>query len=129
MPARPAGHRLGLVDARDRVEMVAEIAGCGEIRRPAVFVAAIAGDRRRRGEGLVEPRAVLGVEREAESREVVGAVLALAEPRADDGRGDRLVLEHPARRDIGDRDAMLSRDLARPRAGWPGTPPSRRRRR
>ena len=46
--------------------MVAEIARGGEERRPAVFVAAIAGDRRRRRKGGVERGVVLGVEREAE---------------------------------------------------------------
>ena len=88
--------------------MMAEVAGRGQERRAAVFVAAIAGDRLRRGERRVDQRAVLVVEGEGEDAEIVGAVLALAEPRADDDGGDRRLLEHPARRDIGDRDAMLA---------------------
>ena len=37
-------------------------------------------------------------------------MLALGDPRADDRGGDRLVLQHPARRDVGDRDAVLVGD-------------------
>ena len=62
--------------------------------------------RRRRRHGLVDGVAVAGVEGEGEEREVGGAVLALAEARADDDGGDGGLLQHPAGRDIGDGDAM-----------------------
>ena len=73
----------------------------------------------RRREGCVERGVVVGIEREAEDLEVVGAVLALAEPRADDRCGDGLVLEHPARGDVGDRDAVLRWRCRRRRARMP----------
>ena len=37
-------------------------------------------------------------------------MLALAEAGADDRRGDGRLVEHPARRDIGQRSAVLLRD-------------------
>ena len=80
--------------------MMAEIAGGGEEGRPAVFVAAIAGDALRGGQRRVDHRAVGGVEGEGEEPEIVGAVLALAEPGADDDRADRRLLEHPAGGDV-----------------------------
>src|SRR6266478_9894709 len=43
------------------------------------------------------------------------AMLALAEPRADDHRADCFLLEHPPRGDVGDRDAVLDRDGLRRR--------------
>ncbi len=63
------------------------------------------GMRLRLGQGLVDRRPVVVVEGEGEEGGVVGPVLALAEARADDRRRDRRLFEHPARRDIGDRDA------------------------
>jgi hypothetical protein len=69
-----AGHRLLLVDLRQRVEVVAQVAAGGEEGRPAVLVAAVAGDPLRAGEGRSEQRAVFVVEREVEDLQVVGAV-------------------------------------------------------
>ncbi len=106
-----AWHRLGPVDRRDRPEMMAEVAGGGEIGRPAILVAAVAGDRRHRRESLGEARAILRVERKAEDFEVVGTMLALAQAGADDRRRDGVVFEHPAGRDVGDRDAVPVGDL------------------
>jgi len=66
-----AGHRLLLVDLRQRVEVVAQVAAGGEEGRPAVLVAAVAGDPLRAGEGRSEQRAVFVVEREVEDLQVV----------------------------------------------------------
>ena len=66
---------------------MAEIARGGEERRPAIFVAAIARERRR-----VAPaprrsrRGPASSSAKREGPQIVGAVLALAEPRADDRR-------------------------------------------
>src|SRR5690606_30426492 len=88
--------------------MVAEVAGGGEVGRLAVLVAAVARDGRGRGESGIEPRPILGVQREAEHLQIVVTVLALAESRADDGRRNSLMLQHPARRHVGERDAVLA---------------------
>ena len=87
---------------------MAEVAGRGEERRPSVLVAAVAGKLAEARLGLGQPRPIRGVERERKQPERVAAVLALAEPRADDDRGDRLLLEHPARGDVGHGDAVRS---------------------
>ena len=68
------------------------------------------GIRRVAAERLVDERLVVVVEGEGEEGRVVGPVLALAEPRADDDRRDGGLLEHPAGRDVGDGDAVLARD-------------------
>ena len=91
--------------------MVAEVAGRGEEGRPAVLVAAVAGDAGGLREGGVDARTILLVEREGEQAQIVGPVLALAQPRADDDGGDRRLLQDPAGRDIGDRDAVAARHL------------------
>ena len=59
----------------------------------------------------VDARAVLLVEGEGEQAQIVGPVLALAQPRADDDGGDRRLLQDPAARDVGDRDAVAVRHL------------------
>ena len=115
MRSRPGRSGIGsaLIDLRQAVEVMAEVARGGEKGRPAIFVAAIAGDAlRRRPSAASISRAVLVVEGEREEPQIVGAVLALAEPGADDDRGDRRLLEHPAGGDVGDRHAVLARDLA-----------------
>jgi hypothetical protein len=56
---------------------------------------------------LAETGVIGFVQGESKECEVVAAMLALAESRADDHRGDRILLEHPARGDVGDRDAVL----------------------
>ena len=69
------------------------------------------------------------IECEREQLEIVGAVLALAETRADDDRRHRRLLEHPARRDVG-RSTRRAAVRCRPaREGSPAAPPSRRWRR
>ena len=93
------------------LEMMAEVARRGEEGRPAILVAAVAGNTGGVGQGGVDARMVLVVEGEGEQAQIVGPVLALAEPRADDDRGHRRLLEHPAGRDVGDRDAVAARDL------------------
>jgi hypothetical protein len=58
---------------------------------------------------------VLRVQREAEEARLSGAVVAFGQPRADDHGADRRMLQHPARRDVGDGDAVPPgdrRDLA-----------------
>ena len=95
--------------------MVAQISGGGEEWRLPVFVTAIAGDLAQQRLRLGETRPVGIVQRKPEQREVVAAMLALAEPRADDHRADCFLLEHPARGDVGDRDAVLDRDGLRRR--------------
>ena len=50
-----------------------------------------------------------------EQTQIVGPVLALAGPGADDHRGHRRLLEHPARGDVGDRDAVPARHLGQRR--------------
>ena len=49
---------------------------------------------------------VFGVERKTEHRHVAGPVLALAQPRADDHRPDRLLFKYPAQGHRRDRHAM-----------------------
>src|SRR5688572_5101512 len=39
-------------------------------------------------------------------------MFALGDPRPDDGGTHRIVVQHPARRDVGDRHAVPFRDLA-----------------
>ena len=78
--------------------------------RTAVLVAAIAGDAGGGGKCFVDRGEVLGVEGEGEQSGVVGAVLALAQPCADDDGGHGCLLQHPAGRDIGDRDGVLLGD-------------------
>ena len=46
----------------------------------------------------------------AKSLQIVRTMLALAQPGADDDRGDRRLFQHPASRDIGDGDLVLARD-------------------
>ena len=68
--------------------MVTEIAGCGEERRPPVFVTAIARNLAHRCLRVGEPGLVGVVQRKSEQRQVVAAMFALAEPCADDHRAD-----------------------------------------
>ena len=88
--------------------MVAQIARGGQEGRPAIFIAAIAFDAFRRLERAIDQAAVLFIERKAEDPQIVGTVLALAQAGADDDGSDRLLLQHPARCDIGNRDAVLA---------------------
>ena len=57
-----AGHRRRLVELRHLAEVMAEIARRGQEGRPAIFVAAIAGNARARGEGAVQDAKVIGPE-------------------------------------------------------------------
>ena len=91
--------------------MVAEVARGGEEGRPAILVAAVAGNAGGLREGGVDARTILLVEGEGEQAQIVGPVLALAEPRADDHGGDRRLLQDPAGRDVGDRDAVAAGHL------------------
>ncbi len=93
--------------------MVAEVARRGEVRRPAVFVAAIAWNIFCRAENFAEKRAVRVVECEIENMEIVGAMLALGDAGADYNTGDASMVENPAGRDIGDGDAVSLADLLR----------------
>ena len=73
--------------------------------------------RRARGEGLLECGAILRIEREGEEAQIVGPVLALAEPGADDHGGDRRLLAAPSasRRWRARRRARLAMAAAAPR--------------
>jgi hypothetical protein len=71
------------------------------------------------GKGFGQPRVVGFVEREVEELQVLGPVLAFQQARADDHRGHRRLLQHPARGQVGDRCAVPARDgvdRAQPRA-------------
>src|SRR5262249_51506367 len=70
-------------DAWQPRQMMTQIARRGEERRLSVFIAAVAGHRTQDRLRLGEPRAVGAVELEGEQREVVAAMLTLAESRAD----------------------------------------------
>jgi hypothetical protein len=86
--------------------MVAEIARSGKEGWPAILVAAVTGNAGGPRERGVDAGTVVIVEGEGEQAQIVGAMLAFAEPRTDDHRGDRRLLEDPAGRDVGDRDAV-----------------------
>ena len=87
---------------------MAEIAGCREERRFPVLIAAIAWHRLCCRQRLLDACHVGGIEREFEQALIVGAMLALAEPRADDHGGDCRLLHDPARGDVRDRNAVLA---------------------
>src|SRR5207249_12070962 len=109
------GTRSRLEDTRESRKVVTQITGSGQERRFSIFVTAITGNLAHPRLRLDEMRLVRVVQHESEQREVVAAMLALAEPRADDHRADRFLLEHPARGNVGDRDAVLDRDGLRRR--------------
>ena len=109
--------------------MVAEVAGGGEKRRATIFVAAVSRQRLCFRQRRVDRRPVLRIQLEAERLHIVPAVVALAEPRADDRR----------RRRRDDRASSASRHwrakrracrrLSRARTKCPETHSSRRSRR
>src|SRR5215207_2933592 len=90
--------------------MMREVAGSSQERRPAVFVAAVPAMRSRPREGLRETGPVLVVESEGENARIVGAVLALAKPCADDHSGNGGLVEHESCRHVGKRYAVLAGD-------------------
>ena len=91
---------------------MAQIAGCREERRFPVLIAAIARHGLCCCERLLDACHVGSIELEFEQALIVGAMLALAEPRADDHGGDRRLLHDPARGDVRDRDTVLSGNRA-----------------
>ena len=64
-PVGAAGGRRHAVDRRKAAQMMAEVAGRGQERRAPVLVAAVAGNAPGVGQRRVDPRMVLGIEREA----------------------------------------------------------------
>src|SRR5262245_7247922 len=88
---------LRLVNGGDSVERMAEIARCGQIRWPAIFIATVAGDWFRQAECGCQARFVFRIERDVEDLAIVVAMLALGNPRPDDRGGYRLVTKHPGR--------------------------------
>src|SRR5262249_25546095 len=109
---RPLRDRLGSVDFGKMREVMAEIARSGKKWRPAGFITAIAGNAPGVGGRARDPLAGFIVEQKMEDPEFVGAVLALAKAGADDDACHRLLIEHPARCDIGNRCAVLASDLS-----------------
>ena len=108
-PRRPCG---------SAVEMVAEIARRGQERRAAVFVAAVAGDAAWRRPA--RRRSARGPRRRARRRRArrLSARCSRSPSRAPTITArHRRLLEHPARRDVGDRHAVLARHLRRPPPG------------
>ena len=95
---------------------MAQIARGGEKRRPCGIRRR---NRRRAGSWRRAPRRsgpIVVVQREREDRQIVIRMVSLAEPRADDHRRDGRMIERPARRDVGDRDAVLRSRSRRARA-------------
>ena len=90
-PTLAMGERQCFIGRGDAGEVMAQIARGREEGGLPVFIAAIARNGRHGGEDGIEPRVVFGVEREAEGLQIVGAVLVLAQPGADDGGGDTLM--------------------------------------
>ena len=108
-----AAHRSARPDGRHRGEVVTQVAGRGEKRRPAVLVATVTGQAFGVGKGLCQQRAVFVIQREIEQLQVVRTVLRFTEAGAHDhGRHGRL-LEYPAARDVRHRYAVLRTNLAR----------------
>src|SRR6185436_19998586 len=74
-PRRPVGHRLGSINPRKALQVMAEVARGSEVGRAAILAAAVAGDpfcrRERRGDRLT----VGCVESEGEEAEIVAAVV------------------------------------------------------
>ena len=97
-------------DLRKALEVVREVACRREERRLAVLVAAVARHGREALDRRADLRAVRLVQAEAEDREVLLNVRGLAEPSADDDRGDGGLLHDVAHRDVGDRGAVLGAD-------------------
>ena len=58
--------------------------------------------------GRLQPRMVLLIERKAEDARVAAAVLAFTQARADDGSAHGRLLEHPAKRDRGNRHPVFA---------------------
>ena len=94
--SRTTRYRFRLVDGGDGVQMVAQITGCGEERRLAIFIAAIARDRPCLRKSCIEGGVILCVECKAEDIQIVIAVLTFAQTRPDDGGSHRLMFQHPA---------------------------------
>src|SRR5947207_180108 len=110
---RPFRHDLRLIDFRETRQMVAEITRCGEKRGLTIFIAAIAGDRLGLRQSGIDEAVIFLIECELEDLQIIRPVLALAEPRANYDASNRFLLEHPARRDIADRDTVLGRHFRR----------------
>ena len=111
--------------ARAPIDVMRQIAGRGQERRPAIFVAAIAGDRVQRRQRGADLGAVRIGEGERKHPQRFVDVFALAEPRADDHAGDAGLIEDEAPRDIG-HGRRGARPPMRPPSARAGAPPSRR---
>ena len=107
---RPIAGGPGLIRGREALDVMTEVAGGGEVRRPAVLVAAVAADGGERRRCLREARAVLVVENQREDPRVVLEVRPLPEPCADDDRSHRRLVEDGTAGDVRHGDPMLPRD-------------------
>ena len=74
---------MGGVRRGDGFQVVAQVAGGGEERWFAVFVAAVAGDGAQLCQGFLQVGAVCLIDREAEELAVVGDVLTTPQAGAD----------------------------------------------
>ena len=107
--------------------MVRKVARRGKQRGPAVFIAAIAGNRPHPAGSGGNAFAVLPVQREFEHRQVVLAVLPLTEARADDHGGNGGLIEHPAHGHVRYRNAVPARNpIERRQEALQGLPAARR---
>ena len=105
-PARAVAPRPHLVGWRQRVEVMAQVARGRQERRCPVLVAAVARNRRERGDGCLELGVILGRELKGAQPRVVLDVRALAQPRADDHRRHAPLLHDEARGHVGERHAV-----------------------
>src|SRR5262249_3324933 len=83
-PVGAAAHR---VRRWERLHVMTQVPGGREKRRLAVLVAAVAGNRMERRERCFQLLAIPGGQREGKDTQVVGNVLPLSGPGADDDAG------------------------------------------
>ena len=86
--------------------MMTEVAGCRQVRRPAILVSAIAGNGVERVDCRLQVVPIGMAQTPCEQAACVVDVIALAEPGADDHGRDARLFEHVPACNVGDRDAV-----------------------
>ena len=93
--------RFGRIRRREHVEVMAQIPRCREIRRAAVFVPAIPGDRMQSREDISYLGAARFIEGKPEDRKIILDMIALTQAGADDNPSDSGFLQDGPARHIG----------------------------
>lgn len=103
---RPSAAVVVSYRRRHCLEVMTEIAGGGQERWFAIFVAAIAGNGMQRGQYLANLGAILVRQRKGEQPQRIIDVGPLAQPRADNHTRNARLIEDVARRHVRDRDVV-----------------------